>query len=328
MSNLDTSVFTILNQEAIESGIISEYGSNPYNRSMKEHLKYGMLILDKHAGPTSHEIVAIVKRILNVEKAGHSGTLDPNVTGVLPIGLNESTKILHTLLLAPKHYVCILRSAEPIEFDKWKALSANFNGLIYQVPPLKSNVVKALRKRRIYDITSLEVLDNEYLFEVSCQAGTYIRTLCIDMGKAIGTSSYMKELRRIQSGPFKENHCLTLTELFDAFEDYKDGLGEDKLRKCIIPIEDGIQHLPKIVLRDNAIDPVCHGSIINIPAIIAYQDFKRNELIALLSAKGELIGIGQGLQNSDLIQQTDNGSIIRPNRIVMMRGTYPKYNKT
>lgn len=327
MSDLNISNFEIVSQDALDQGINSEYGTIPISRSISELMNYGMIILDKHAGPTSHEVVAIVKKIMDIDKAGHSGTLDPNVTGVLPIGLNESTKILHSLLLAEKRYIGILRSNIDYSKEAWENISTEYSGLIYQVPPLKSNVVKKLRKRKIYHLEILESDQKEVLFEVGCQAGTYIRTLCVDMGRSIGSSSYMKELRRIQSGPFNEQQTITLTQLFDAYEDYKDGLGEENLRKIILPIEDGIQHLPKVILRDNAVDPVCHGSIINIPAIIAFQEFSKDQLIALMTSKGALIGLGEGLQSSKIISMNETGSIIKPNRIIMPRGTYPKYTK-
>lgn len=317
----------IINLEAIQEGIDSIYGSRPHERSIQDHINSGLIVLDKHSGPTSHEIVSIVKRILSINKAGHSGTLDPNVTGVLPIALSKATKILSTLLSSRKTYVCNLQSNKIISRDDFNIIFQEYQSEIYQVPPLKSNVVKKLRKRRIYDLELIDIQDKQVLFRAECQSGTYIRTLCIDIGKSIGSTSYMKELRRIQTGPFDETQAKTLHQLYDAAETYKETENEEPLRKIILPMENAIFGMPKVVINLNAIDPIAHGTDLYTPGIIAYSDFKAGENVVILSPKGELLAIGVTYQSSEYLKTDSKGKIIHPNKILVERGIFPKYKK-
>ncbi|MHA2250907.1 MAG: RNA-guided pseudouridylation complex pseudouridine synthase subunit Cbf5 [Candidatus Kariarchaeaceae archaeon] len=312
----------ILDEALHKASINSNNGIKPQDRPIDEYIKFGIIILDKHAGPTSHEVVAIVKEILNLEKAGHSGTLDPNVTGVLPIALANATKVLGSLLKAPKEYICNMQITTEIPKELWKQHFMEFTGEIYQVPPLKSNVVKKLRKRRIYGMELLEIHNKQVLFRVRCEAGTYIRTLCEDLGRASGSRAFMKELRRVRTGPFDEKAIITLHQLFDAVEDYKDGLGEEVLRKIIRPVEEVVAHLPVIILKENAIDPICHGSDLAIPGILAYTPFTPDQMVSLLSPKGELVAIGTALVASSTIELSSRGKIAHPNRVIMPRGFY------
>ncbi|MEM4398012.1 MAG: RNA-guided pseudouridylation complex pseudouridine synthase subunit Cbf5 [Candidatus Woesearchaeota archaeon] len=152
-----------------------KFGCYPENRKIEEHIKLGIVNIDKPQGPTSHQVSAYVQKILNINKSGHAGTLDPNVTGVLPIALEKSTKIVQTLLLAGKEYVCLMHFHKKVEeYDLYKVLD-KFTGKINQLPPVKSAVKRQLREREIYYIEVLEIKDQDVLFKVGCQAGTYIR---------------------------------------------------------------------------------------------------------------------------------------------------------
>ncbi len=300
----------------------SNLGNIPQNRPISDHIRYGFINLDKPGGPTSHEVVSIVKNILGIKKAGHSGTLDPHVTGVLPIGLLSSTKILSTLLHAPKIYICNMHSNNIISQNSFLKVSNYFTGPIYQVPPLKSNVVKQLRIRKIYEINFIDQKEKDILFSVKSQAGTYIRTLCKDMGRATGSPSYMKELRRIQTGPFKEDTLITLHSLFDAWEEFQETGEEKSLRNSIYPVEKAVSHLSAVIIRENAINAICHGIDLKVPGILAFQKFAVNEPIAIYSPKGELIGIGLALQSSEYLLKNGNGNIIHPSKIIMERNVY------
>ncbi|HNQ54888.1 MAG TPA: RNA-guided pseudouridylation complex pseudouridine synthase subunit Cbf5, partial [Methanothrix sp.] len=160
------------------------YGLPPEQRSLKQHISVGAINLDKTSGPTSHEVAAWVKRILEVDKAGHSGTLDPKVTGILPVLLEDATRIMETLLLAGKEYICLMRLHKPVPKKRIMEVCREFMGPIYQKPPLKSSVVKELRVRTIYYLDVLEIEEQHVLMRVGCEAGTYIRKLCFDMGLA------------------------------------------------------------------------------------------------------------------------------------------------
>ena len=156
-----------------------EYGYLPLKRPIASLLDYGLILLDKPPGPTSHEVVSWVKNILNVDKAGHSGTLDPGATGLLPIGLGEATKALSILLLGPKEYYALARIHEDLDINKIRAITDLFIGDIYQRPPQKSSVRREVRTRTIHEIELLEKNHNIILLRVLCQAGTYIRKLSV-----------------------------------------------------------------------------------------------------------------------------------------------------
>ena len=172
--------------------------------TIDELLQKGVINLDKPAGPTSHEVAAWVKRILHIKKAGHIGTLDPKVTGVLPILLQDATRAVGALANLPKEYVCVLHLHKTVPDPLVWDILREFTVVLYQRPPLKSAVRRQIRKREIYYIDVLERQGNDVLFKVGCEAGTYIRKLCHDVGEALGVGAHMQELRRTKAGPFDE----------------------------------------------------------------------------------------------------------------------------
>jgi len=237
------------------------FGKKPAERPIGAYVQKGVINLDKPAGPTSHEVTSWVKKILELEKAGHSGTLDPNVTGLLPVMLGDATKAVDALLTAGKEYICLMKLHTEVPEKKIKSVLSEFTGEIFQKPSIKSAVKRETRTREIYYFELLEIEDNNLLFKVGCEAGTYIRKLCHDMGLAAGTGAHMQELRRTKTGPFREDETLvTLHDLQDAYIAWKENSNEVSLRKVVSPMESGLSHLPRIVIRDNAVDAVCHGA--------------------------------------------------------------------
>ncbi|MHA1302688.1 MAG: RNA-guided pseudouridylation complex pseudouridine synthase subunit Cbf5, partial [Candidatus Heimdallarchaeaceae archaeon] len=227
-----------------------KYGKSPLSRSIDELLEYGVINLDKPPNPTSHEVVSYVKKILDISRAGHSGTLDPAVTGVLPVALNKATRILDTLLLAGKEYVSNMLLHDDVEEKYIREIMSQYVGVIYQRPPMRASVKRVLRKRMIYELEILEIEGRQVLFKVKCQAGTYIRKICHDIGQSIGCGAHMKELRRTRTGPFTEETFLSsLHDLYDAFAWYKEERDERPLRNIILPMEFAVKHLPKIFVK-------------------------------------------------------------------------------
>ena len=165
-----------------------KFGKLPGKRTVDELINLGVVNVDKPAGPTSHQVSAYVQKILGIKKSGHSGTLDPNVTGVLPVALKKSTKVIQTLLKAGKEYVCLMHLHKPVkEYDLYKALE-KFTGKINQLPPIKSSVKRQLRERTVYYIDVLSIQDQDVLFKVGCEAGTYVRKLCLHPNTQILTN--------------------------------------------------------------------------------------------------------------------------------------------
>ncbi|MCD6263735.1 RNA-guided pseudouridylation complex pseudouridine synthase subunit Cbf5 [Candidatus Bathyarchaeota archaeon] len=302
-----------------------EYGCPPEERPLKDLLRFGIINLDKPPGPTSHEVVAWVKRLLVLDKAGHGGTLDPKVTGVLPIVLEEATKVVQALLPSGKEYVCILRTHREESEDRVREVLKLFEGEIWQRPPLRSSVSRRLRKRRIYRIEYLEGNGRDFLFKVACSAGTYIRKLCYDVGEVLGCGAHMRELRRTRSGPFTERGSHTMYELVDAVDLWREEGEEEPLRRLIQPMEAALEFLPKIYIRDSAVDALCHGAALAVPGILRFESgIERGTMVAVMTQKGEAVTISRALMSGKEILKAEHGLAAKTLRVLMPRGTYPR----
>jgi H/ACA ribonucleoprotein complex subunit 4 len=305
-----------------------KYGKNPEERTIEESLDYGIININKPQGPSSHQVTDYVKKILNINKAGHSGTLDPNVTGSLVIALGTSTRVVHNLLKAGKEYVCLMHIHTKQNENEIKQAINSFVTKIEQMPPVRSAVKRRKRQREIYYIKIHEINDNQdVLFTVGCEAGTYIRKLCHDMGLKLKTKAHMQQLIRTRVGPFNQTTMHSLYELKDAFELYKEGNNKE-LKKIILPVETAIQHLPKIWISDHAVDPLCHGTDLAIPGVIKLEsNIEENSIVAILTLKNELVATGIAKLNSKEIKNTEKGIAIITKKIFMKKETYPKYEK-
>ena len=300
------------------------YGCDPDERKLDEYIKNGVVNIDKPAGPSSHQVSAWVKEILHLKKAGHSGTLDPKVTGCLPVELENSVKIVRTLLPHRKEYVVIMKLHQDASKKRVKKMLKYFKGEIYQKPPLKSAVKRQLRTRNIYYINFMEKDGKYVLFRVGCAAGTYMRKLCHDIGLILGVGAHMQELRRTKAGPFDESSLATLHDLKDAYEFYKEDKDEKYLRNLIQPMEKGVSHLKKIWIKDGAVSAVCHGANLNAPGVAKLEaGIEKDEIVALFSLKDELVAIGRALHNSDAIYNANAGAVFDLNRVILDKNVYP-----
>lgn len=300
------------------------WGKRPEERDVEELLEFGLINLDKPRGPTSHQVAAWVKEILDARKVGHGGTLDPKVTGVLPIGINSGTKILSTLLLAGKEYVMLMHLHRSVPEEKLRETIMSFVGEIIQIPPLKSSVKRRQRKRKIYYIEILEIEGRDVLMRVGCQAGVYMRKLAVDIGKKLGIGAHMQELRRTKSGPFKEEDSVYLQDVLDAYVFWKEEGNEKYIRKVILPVEFGISHLKKIWISDSAVDSICHGASLKIPGIVKlHNNIKPGDIVAILTLKDELVAIGEAKLSSEDIINKERGIAVKTRRVIMKPGTYP-----
>lgn len=310
----------------IEESTDPQYGSIPEQREISEYMKYGIINLDKPSGPTSHEVVAWVKRILKVNRAGHGGTLDPKVTGVLPVTLNQARKISQVFLYSRKEYVCVMRLHGLVPEDRVNEILQEFTGRIYQRPPLRSSVSRRMRTRTIYYVKDIEFGENRVLFRVGCQAGTYIRKLCFDIGEALGVGAHMEELRRTQTGSLTEDQNLvTLYDLFNAYHTWTTTGSEEFLRACIQPLETALQHISKIYIRDSAVASICHGARLAIPGIAKLEtQIQRGNLIAIVTLKGEIVALAHATMSSEEISANPNGIAATTTRVIMPLTTYPR----
>ena len=301
-----------------------EYGEDPYKRPIEKLLNFCVINIDKPRGPTSHEIAFTIKELLRAERAGHGGTLDPAVSGVLPILVNDATKCAGAVMKGGKEYVCVMRLHGDVSDQELEEALRFFTGEIYQVPPVRSSVSRTIRMRTIYRIELLERDGRNVLFKVACSGGTYIRKLCHDIGLYLKCGAHMQELRRTRAGPFSEEECYTLLDLYGALKEYRETGNEKSLRRILKPIEEAVKHLPKIYLLDTAVDAICHGANLAVGGIAKLEDsVKKDEIVAMMTLKGELVALGKSRMDAYEILEKDRGIAVDTERVIMPRGTYP-----
>ncbi len=267
-----------------------KYGHKPEERPGEQYIRYGVINLDKPAGPTSHEVAAWTKKILKLENIGHGGTLDPKVTGVLPVTLEDATKIVQAFLYSGKEYICVMKLHGDAEEVRVRKVLAEFEDEIFQRPPLRSSVKRQLRTRRVFYNEFLEMDGRNVLFRVGCEGGTYIRKLCFDVGEIIGVGAHMQELRRTRSGPYTEKDSVTLHDVAYHFGEWQETKDAKILHKFIRPMETALGLLPKIAVRDSAVDAICHGANLTAPGVLSLESgIEKDTLIAILTLKGEAV---------------------------------------
>ncbi|MGE9810309.1 RNA-guided pseudouridylation complex pseudouridine synthase subunit Cbf5, partial [Ferroplasma acidiphilum] len=258
----------------------------------------GFIVIDKPKGPTSHQIDAWVREITGEKRVGHIGTLDPNVSGVLVMALGKATKLIDIVHERSKEYISVMRLYSPADIDTIMNVFKEFTGKIYQLPPVRSAVSRQVRERTIYNMDVLEIQEKLILFRVKCESGTYIRTLCTDMGYVIGTGAQMADLRRLSTGQFNESHIHTLQELSDSVVLKKQG-DRSVFDNMVIPMDFVFADSPKVVVKNTAIKNIMHGSDIypsGIKALIG--DIHKGSRVAIYSGDNELLAFGTMLVDS------------------------------
>jgi H/ACA ribonucleoprotein complex subunit 4 len=315
----------------IDQDITDEaYGIYPEKRTIEQLLNYGIILLDKPPGPTSHETVAWTKRILKLSKIGHSGTLDPQVSGVLPLGLGEATKALGVLLYGPKEYHALGRIHSLPSKEKLNEIVDLFRGEIFQKPPQRSAVLRQTRTRTIYELEVIEQKERLLLTRILCESGTYIRKLYYDIGEILGPGATMIELRRTRVDQFYESDGLvTLHELANAFALWEETKDPSKLMTMIKPVESALSELRSVIIRDSAVDALCHGAQLAIPGILKISsNLKKGDIVAVYTQKGEAVALAESTMSEEEIRDATKGYAFETRRIIMAPNTYPKKWRT
>lgn len=297
-------------------------GCSPQDRTIHQALQQSLININKPKGPTSHQVADYVKKITGSAKTGHGGTLDPGVTGVLPVALNNASKIIQTFLLAGKEYVCYMKLHQVVAPEKLNQTCNAFIGDIRQMPPLKSAVKREWRTRRVYYLELLEHDGTDVLFRVGCQAGTYIRKLCTDMGEHLGVGAHMQQLVRTQSGPFSYQETVTLQDVIDAFA-YLDQGDPAPLRAMLVPVEDAVSHLPKVWITDAAVASVSQGASLAMPGVVRFHDdIAKDAMIGIFSLKDELVALGRAQMDAITMKESSKGIMATPERVIIDKETY------
>jgi tRNA pseudouridine55 synthase/H/ACA ribonucleoprotein complex subunit 4 len=272
----------------------------------------GVILVDKPRGPSSHQVASWVGRMLK-SSVGHSGTLDPMVSGVLVVMTGKAVKLAPLLLLHEKEYIACMRLHADVSREKVEQAVRQFTGRIYQRPPRRSAVKRALRIRVIHRIEVLDMQDRLVLIRVRCEAGTYIRTLCVHIGRVLGCGSQMIELRRTRSGGFSVEDTRTLHEIRDAVES---GNG-DLLSKMILPPELAIGDIPKITVRDSAAEAVSRGAVLAGVGVVSCGRFGKGQSVAVVKQDGTLVALAQALRDSEKFVCGEPGLIARSVRVFL-----------
>lgn len=303
------------------------FGCSPLSRPLDQYLLYGIMNLDKSVNPSSHEVVSWIKVLMGLEKTGHSGTLDPKVSGCLLVCLNRATRLVKAQQSAGKEYVCIVRfHSDPGGPSKIQKAVDTLSGACFQRPPVISAVKRQLRVRSIYEAKMVEYNEkrNMAIFWVSCEAGTYVRTMCVHLGLILGVGAHMQELRRVRSGVLSENkHMTTMHDVLDSQFMYANLRDEKYMRRTVMPLELILTNFPRIVVKDSAVNAITYGAQLMIPGVLRFEkNVEVGSEIVMMTTKGEAIAIGIAQMTTAVISSVDHGVVAVIKRVIMERDTY------
>ena len=247
------------------------------------------------------------------------------MTGVLPVTLGDATKVVQALLYSGKEYVCVMKLHKDVNIEQIRKVLGEFEDNIYQRPPLRASVKRQLRTRRIYYLDLLETDGRKVLFRAGCEGGTYIRKLCFDIGEVLGCGAHMQELRRTRAGPFVETNSVILHDVAYGFMMWQEKNDETYLRRFVQPMERALDMIPKVHVRDSAVDALCHGANLTAPGVLSFEsNVKAGSMIAVLTLKDEAVCLSRAVVDESQILNIEHGVVAKTNRVLMPRGTYPK----
>jgi H/ACA ribonucleoprotein complex subunit 4 len=288
-------------------------------------MEAGVILVDKPPGPSSHQLASWARDILGLKRLGHGGTLDPFATGALTLLLGKATRLTEVVLSGDKTYIAILKIDSSISSKQVKEVLERFSGEVYNVPPLESAVKIRVRTRVIQEIKLLESdqEDGLHTVSVSCQAGTYIRTLARDIGLMLGTPCVLSELHRHSTGSFEQSSLCTMQQLADAAMLAEEG-DEEALCRLIAPVERILGSIPGVWVRDSAIASICHGAPLAVPGVVSLDsDMSPGDKTVIWSSKGEAVAVGEMIVSSSDVPNMTEGELIKPKIVLMDKDEYP-----
>uniref|UniRef100_A0AAQ4NV45 H/ACA ribonucleoprotein complex subunit DKC1 n=1 Tax=Gasterosteus aculeatus aculeatus TaxID=481459 RepID=A0AAQ4NV45_GASAC len=313
VASLDTSQWPLLLKNFDKLNIRTAHytplpnGSNPLKRSIQDYVRTGFINLDKPANPSSHEVVAWIRRILRVEKTGHSGTLDPKVTGCLIVCVDRATRLVKSQQSAGKEYVGIVRLHNAIENEHTLARALEtLTGALFQRPPLIAAVKRQLRVRTVYESKLIEYDPERRLGKIN-----YL--------------SFNSTSSRLILCNQKFDHLVTMHDVLDAQWQFDHNKDETYLRRVIFPLEKLLVSFKRLVMKDSAVNAICYGAKIMLPGVLRYEDgIEMNQDIVVITTKGEAICTAVALMTTAVISTCDHGIVAKIKRVIMERDTYPR----
>ena len=312
----------ILDDAAVTDDAIGTY---PDQKTIEQRLESGFFLLDKGAGPTSHQVAAWVRDMLELPRLGHGGTLDPFATGVLPLMSGKAMRLTKQILEHDKTYIAVFQFKNDVEQDALDAVMKQLTGRIYNVPPEISAVRVQVRTRKIHDFSLLDQSSKRIVARIRCEAGTYIRTMARDMGLFLDQPVELKELRREDSGRFALEDCVQLHEIADAVWLWKECNEGEALLRMLHPTEKLLAGLPRIVVKDSAVAALAHGAPLLRPGIVSIpSDLTSGQNVLVTSMKGEAVCFVKVNCDSESITNMEKGEIARPSAVLMNDDVYPR----
>ena len=286
----------------------------PDERSPDDRLAFSIVNLDKPPGPSAHQVTGWVRDLVGVDRGAHAGTLDPKVTGCLPILLGDATRLAQVFLEGAKEYVGVLELHGPAP-DDLDAVLAAFEGAIHQKPPKKSAVARRLRVRTIHALDVLDVEERRVLCRIRCESGTYVRKLCHDLGLALGTGAHMGDLRRVGTEPFDDTDLVSLHDLTDALAFAEDG-DTAPLADAVQPAERALVHLPRVTIAPSAAREVAEGAPVYAPGVLSIEGASAandEPLVACYTPDGATVCLGRLVGEVD----AERGTVVDLERVLI-----------
>ncbi|MFL2977403.1 MAG: RNA-guided pseudouridylation complex pseudouridine synthase subunit Cbf5 [Candidatus Thalassarchaeaceae archaeon] len=303
----------------------SSHGAPVLQRSLEERLDAGLILIDKPAGPTSHQVAAWAKDILGIDHLAHGGTLDPFATGLLTLMTGRARRLTSQVLGHDKEYIGVLKVGGDADMASLEEAINSLRGEIYNVPPSESAVKVQVRTRRIRAFEILDSKERLAAIRVACDAGTYIRTLARDLGLMINSPIKLVELRRTRSGRFTEQNCVPMEDLVDAVYLWKEKGDASAMLRLVSPIDVLMDGRSGLILKDGAVSAVSHGAPLTRPGIQAIQgDFESDEEIVLWSMKGEVVAIANATRGTAEIPLIKVGEVAKPSLVLLPADIYPR----
>jgi H/ACA ribonucleoprotein complex subunit 4 len=312
----------VLDEAATSS---SKHGCVPTDRDIPGRLAAGWLLIDKPAGPTSHQVSAWARDLLGLSKLGHGGTLDPFATGVLALMSGRTMRLTDRVLKSGKTYVVVLRLSSDVDNAALKGALTELKGEILNVPPKQSAVKIRVRARTLHEVDVHEREERYVVISISCDAGTYIRTWARDLGLLLGTPVELIELRRTCSGHFTEDSTVTMQQLADAVWLWQVGDDPEALERVVRPVEELLVGIPRVFVKDGAAAAVCHGAPLLRPGVIALDSGLANgDEVRLLTLKGEAVALARMQVDGARLEEMKNGEVAKSTTVLMEVDTYPR----
>jgi len=316
----------------------------PGDRSPAALLSFGVVNLDKPPGPSAHQVAEWVRELTQdarreeagsdasgddsgenggpapaVDRVAHAGTLDPKVTGSLPLMLGDATRLAQVFDDSVKEYVAVLELHGPPPSD-FKAIVAGFEGEIYQKPPRKSAVRRRLRVREIHELAVLERDGRQALLRIRCESGTYVRKLCHDLGLALGTGAHMGDLRRTATGTFDDTTLVSMESLADALAFCVEDGDPAPLRDVVDPAERALVTLPRVLIAPSAAREVAEGAPVYAPGVIDISPAEvgdaipaEGSLVACYTPDGSAVCLGRLVGDPD----AESGTVVALERVLV-----------